>query len=190
MAQDRPKMPPRSLQDGLRERLVFLIVFVFDFGRFGVDFWLHLGSPNRPSSDRALRLVEPKATKVDPWVPKMLQEPPNRHPRPPKSAKEPPKMTQDPLKTTQDACKMPPNDPKLPQDASKTPFSPCLSSFLFLSLSLSLSLSFSLLLFRLPFLFSLFCLLSSLHALFYLTAGGSFTYWGLLSRSWVLLGWS
>ena len=93
VAQDRPKMPPRSLQDGLRERLVFLIVFVFDFGRFGVDFWLHLGPQNRPSSDPVLRLVEPKMTKADPWAPKMLQEPPNRHPRPPKSAKELPKMT-------------------------------------------------------------------------------------------------
>ena len=83
-------MPPRSLQDGLRERLVFLIVFVFDFGRFGVDFWLHLGSPNRPSSDPALGLVELKTTKVDPWAPKMPQEVPKSPKKAPKRLQETP----------------------------------------------------------------------------------------------------
>ena len=51
------------------------------------------------------------------------------------------------------------------------------SSFFFLLSSLSLSLSFVSLR---SCLFSLFCLFSSLCFLVYLTAGGSFTYWGAL----------
>ena len=96
VAQDRPKMPPRSLQDGLRERLVFLIVFVFDFGRFGVDFWLHLGPLLEPKFRAPAGPVELKTAKVDPWAPKMPQEPPKTHPRPPKTAKDAPKIAQDP----------------------------------------------------------------------------------------------
>ena len=145
-----------------------------------------LGPLLEPKFRAAAGLVDLKTTKVDLWAPKMLQEPPNRHPRPPKSAKEPAKMTQDPLKTTQDARKMPPNDPKLPQDASKTPFSPCLSSFLFLSLSLSLCLSLSLsLAFSSPF--SLFSLLSLIFSSCPLlpNCGGELY---LLGASWGALG--
>ena len=40
-AQD--KVALRSLQDGLRERLLFVFVFIFDFDSFWVPFWSYFG---------------------------------------------------------------------------------------------------------------------------------------------------
>ena len=92
-------MGPRSSQDGPKTTprrsskvCFFVFVFIFDFGAFWVPFWSHFGLQNRPKLECSADPVELKTTKVDPWAPKMPQEPPKTHPRPPKTAKDLPKM--------------------------------------------------------------------------------------------------
>ena len=160
-----------------------------------MPFCSHVGLQTRLSSAHPPDPVELKTTQVDPWDPKMPQEPPKTPPRPPKTTKDPLKMPQDAPKTVEDAGKMPPNDPKSSQDAPKTPFLPLsffpfvLSFFRFLALALALafSLSFSLSVVSLLFaLCSLFSLFSSLPLL--PNCGGELPYGGPLERSWGLSG--
>ena len=161
-----PRWVPRSTRDGPKTAprrsstaSFFVLVFVFDVGAFWVPYWSHFRLQNRAKFRASTGLVELKKTKVDPWAPKMPQEPPKRHPRPPKIAKDLPRPPENGPRCSQDAPKRPQIVPRCPQD----PLSPavCLVLLRFLSFSL-FSLSLSLLLFCLPSLFSLFSLLSLL----------------------------
>ena len=107
---------PRGNQTRLR--VDFVVPGVSNLGVFWMSFWSHFGLPDRPKCRASAHLEELKTTKVDPWAPKMPQEPPKTHPRPPKTL---PRRPQGPPQTAQDACKMLPNDLKLSQDAPKTP---------------------------------------------------------------------
>ena len=119
--QDRPKTAPRRSSRGV----FFASIFIFDFGRSWVGFWLPKGRPKRAQIGHFWHRFF-----IDFYVsfqdrPKSGQEPPRASQEPPKSAQERPKSAQERPNRTQNHPRVSKKHPKsTPRAAQERPRAP------------------------------------------------------------------